>query len=98
MKGSNEYRGTIDVEMLMQRFYNLRNSKSNARVSTHISRQDQEHYIHRVVEYYDLCDKIKQLDPLADHSLINAYGYKRSVIWNEFNELANKMAKINNEE
>ena len=97
MKGSNEHRGTIDVEMLMQRFYNLRGSKSK-RVSTHISRQDQEHYIHRVVEYRELGDKIKQLDPLADHSLINAYGYKRSVIWNEFNELANKMAKINNEE
>lgn len=85
------------VESLIQRFYNRYTGKVTTRVSTHISLQDQEYYIRRVVEYRNLGEKIDQLDIVADNSLISAYSYKRNVIWHEFYELAKRLATTDKE-
>lgn len=85
------------VELLMQRFYNRYTGKATTRVSTHISLKDQEYYVRRVVEYRNLGEKIDQLDIVADNSLISAYSYKRNVIWQEFYELAKRLATTDKE-
>ena len=85
------------VESLMQRFYNMYTGKMTTRVSTHISLKDQEYYVRRVVEYRNLGEKIDQLDIVADNSLISAYSYKRNVIWQEFYELAKRLATTDKE-
>ena len=85
------------VESLMQRFYNRYTGKMTTRVSTHISLKDQEYYVRRVVEYRNLGEKIDQLDIVADNSLISAYSYKRNVIWQEFYELAKRLATTDKE-
>ncbi len=85
------------VELLMQRFYNRYTGKVTSRVSTHINLKDQEYYVRRVVEYRNLGEKIAQLDIVADGSLISAYSYKRNVIWQEFCELAKRLATTDKE-
>ena len=85
------------VESLMQRFYNRYTGKVTTRVSTHINLKDQEYYVRRVVEYRNLGEKIDQLDIVADNSLISAYSYKRNVIWQEFYELAKRLAATDKE-
>jgi hypothetical protein len=85
------------VELLMQRFYNRYTGKATTRVSTHLSLKDQEYYVHRVVEYRNLGEKIDQLDIVADNSLISVYSYKRNVIWQEFYELAQRLATTDKE-
>lgn len=85
------------VESLMQRFYNRYTGKVTSRVSTHINLKDQEYYIRRVVEYRNLGEKIAQLDIVANGSLISAYSYKRNAIWQEFCELAKRLATTDKE-
>lgn len=99
VEDSDDKQANMDkkVELLMQRFYNRYTGKVTTRVSTHISMQDQEYYVRRVVEYRSLGEKIDQLDIVADSSLISAYGYKRNVIWQEFYELAKRLATTDKE-
>lgn len=85
------------VELLMQRFYNRYTGKVTTRVSTQMNLKDQEYYVRRVVEYRNLGEKIDQLDILADSSLISSYSYKRNVIWQEFYELAKRLASTDKE-
>ena len=85
------------VESLMQRFYNRYTGKVTTRVSTQMNLKDQEYYVRRVVEYRNLGEKIDQLDIVADNSLISAYSYKRNVIWQEFYELAKRLASTDKE-
>ena len=99
VEDSDDKQANMDkkVELLMQRFYNRYTGKATTRVSPHISLQDQEYYMRRVVEYRSLGEKIDQLDITADSSLISVYGYKRNVIWQEFYELSKRLATTDKE-
>lgn len=99
LEESDDKQANMDkkVESLMQRFYNRYTGKVTTRVSTQMNLKDQEYYVRRVVEYRNLGEKIDQLDIVADNSLISAYSYKRNVIWQEFYELAKRLATTDKE-